>query len=462
MPIELKVPSFGESITEVMLGEWLKQPGDKVAQDDPIVVIETDKVTAELPAPADGVVTEVLKQEGASANVGDVVGYMEAGEAPSTGGEAGGEAPSEARESEPEPEPESKPEPEPEPAEQQAEPKQEAGPQPAAEPGEAAESKTGTTADDDRVMPAARRLLHEHGLSASDVEATGPGGRLLKEDVQRHVDGGGGEAAPRREEPQRGRPASGQEATATDVSAIRYPEPPVADTRQEEAVPMSPMRKRIAERLVHSQQTTATLTTFNEIDMTAVQQLRAEYKQSFQEQHGVKLGLMSFFVKAAIEALKAVPGVNAQVRDENIVYHNYYDIGVAVGGGRGLVVPIIRSAERMSFAGIEATIADFAERAKSGKLQLEELQGGTFTISNGGVFGSMLSTPILNPPQSGVLGLHAIQERPVAIEGRVEIRPMMYIALTYDHRIVDGREGVTFLKRVKECMENPARILLEV
>jgi 2-oxoglutarate dehydrogenase E2 component (dihydrolipoamide succinyltransferase) len=236
----------------------------------------------------------------------------------------------------------------------------------------------------------------------------------------------------------------------------------VADARQVETVAMSPMRKRIAERLVQSQQQTATLTTFNEIDMTAVQELRAEYKETFREKYGIKLGLMSFFVKAAIEALKTVPGVNAQIQDDSIVYHNYYDIGVAVGGGRGLVVPIIRSAERLSFAQIETTIADFAQRAQSGKLQLEELQGGTFTISNGGVFGSMLSTPIVNPPQSGVLGLHAIQERPVAIEERVEVRPMMYVALTYDHRIVDGREGVTFLKRVKECMENPARILLEV
>jgi 2-oxoglutarate dehydrogenase E2 component (dihydrolipoamide succinyltransferase) len=236
----------------------------------------------------------------------------------------------------------------------------------------------------------------------------------------------------------------------------------VADARQVETVAMSPMRKRIAERLVQSQQQTATLTTFNEIDMTAVQELRAEYKETFREKYGIKLGLRSFFVKAAIEALKTVPGVNAQIQDDSIVYHNYYDIGVAVGGGRGLVVPIIRSAERLSFAQIETTIADFAQRAQSGKLQLEELQGGTFTISNGGVFGSMLSTPIVNPPQSGVLGLHAIQERPVAIEERVEVRPMMYVALTYDHRIVDGREGVTFLKRVKECMENPARILLEV
>jgi 2-oxoglutarate dehydrogenase E2 component (dihydrolipoamide succinyltransferase) len=285
-------------------------------------------------------------------------------------------------------------------------------------------------------MPAAQRLLDEHGLAAADVRATGPGGRLLKEDVQRHV----------RED--RRRPA-------TQAAPAEHDE-------REEVVPMTPLRKRIAERLVEAQRTSAILTTFNEIDLSAVKALRAAQQERFQARHGVKLGFMSFFVKAAVEALKRVPQVNAEIRDEAIVYRNRYDIGVAVGGGKGLVVPIVRDAERLSFAEVELAIADLAERAQANKLTLEELQGGTFTISNGGIYGSLLSTPILNPPQSGILGLHAIQDRPVVRDGQVVVRPMMYVALSYDHRLIDGREAVTFLKHVKECVEEPTRILLEI
>jgi 2-oxoglutarate dehydrogenase E2 component (dihydrolipoamide succinyltransferase) len=291
-------------------------------------------------------------------------------------------------------------------------------------------------------MPSAKRAAAQAGLEPSAVPGTGPGGRVLKEDVQRAA------AAP---------------APAPKPGPVQASAPiPVGGERTEEIVPMSPMRKRIAERLVESQQTAALLTTFNEIDMGAVMALRKEYQPQFQEKYGIKLGFMSFFVKAAVEALKLIPGVNGEIRDNSIVYRNYYDIGVAVGGGKGLVVPVIRNTERLGFAQVEQAIADFARRARDNKLQLGELQGGTFTISNGGIYGSLLSTPIINPPQSGILGLHAIQERPVAIDGQVVVRPMMYIALTYDHRLVDGREAVTFLKRIKECVEQPSRILLEV
>jgi 2-oxoglutarate dehydrogenase E2 component (dihydrolipoamide succinyltransferase) len=395
MPVsELKVPSVGESITEVQIGDWLVGEGASARKDDALVVIETDKVTVELPAPVAGKVTKVLKKKGDKATVGEVIGYIEAGAAKSDA------------------------------------PKAEAAPAPtpAAAPAKSAPAKGET-----HVMPAAQRALATSGLAASDVEPTGPGGRMLKEDVQRAA------AAPK------------STASASTGGA-----------REEEVVPMTPMRRRIAERLVEAQNTAALLTTFNEIDMSAVMALRNEFKDDFQKKHNAKLGFMSFFVKASIEALKLIPQVNAEIKDQSIVFKNYYDIGVAVGGGKGLVVTIIRNAERLSFAQIETTIADLGARAQANKLTLDELQGGTFTISNGGIYGSLLSTPILNPPQSGILGLHAIQERPVARDGQVVIRPMMYVALTYDHRIVDGREAVTFLKRIKECLENPSRMLLEI
>lgn len=310
-------------------------------------------------------------------------------------------------------------------------------------------------------MPAARRALEQAGLEPSDVKGTGPGGRVLKEDVLRHLEG----------------PAAARSAASAPAAPPEAPPPPPpppppsaapvtpstpAGTRMEEEVPMSPMRATIARRLVEAQQTAALLTTFNEADMSAVIALRSRLRESFEKKYGVKLGFMSFFVKAAVDALKQFPAVNAEIRGETIVYRNYYDIGIAVGGGKGLVVPILRNAELMSFAEIEQAIADFAARAKENRIGLEELKGGTFSISNGGIYGSLLSTPIVNPPQSGILGLHAIQDRPVAVDGQVVIRPMMYLALTYDHRIVDGREAVSFLRRIKECIESPERMLLEI
>ena len=291
-------------------------------------------------------------------------------------------------------------------------------------------------------MPSAERLMGQHGIAPADVPATGPGGRVLKEDVLEHM--------ARTPEPGRPRTEPGAPAEAA----------PGEPSATEEAVPMSPLRLRVAERLKEAQNTAALLTTFNEIDMSGVVALREELQQPFQERYGVKLGFMSFFVKAAIDALMRFPQVNAEIRDKEIIYKNYYDIGIAVGGGRGLVVPVLRGADRLSFAEIEIAIADFAQRARDNKLSLDELKGGTFTISNGGVYGSLLSTPIVNPPQSGILGLHAIHKRPVAIDDQIVIRPMMYVALTYDHRIIDGRESVTFVKHVKELIERPTRMLL--
>jgi len=404
MAIELKVPTVGESITEVQMGEWLKGEGDSVARDEVIAKIETDKVTVDLTAPNDGVLSRILVKKGQTASVGDVVAHIEEG--------AAGKSTPKA-----------------------AEPAKSELPKAKAEaPEERAKSVRPTIPPQGfaRVMPSARRALKERGLNPDDVEATGPGGRVLKEDVDRLKE----------------KPA--QKA------------PPVAQDRQEEVVAMSPFRKRIAERLVQSQQTAALLTTFNEVDMGAVMDLRKTHQEAFQEKYGIKLGFMSFFVKATIEALKLIPSVNAEIRGNDVVYKNFYDIGVAVGGGKGLAVPVIRNAERLGFAEVEQTIADYGKRAKDNKLELSELQGGTFTITNGGIYGSMMSTPIVNPPQSGILGLHAIQDRPMAVKGQVVIRPMMYVALTYDHRLVDGREAVTFLKRIKQCMEEPARILLEV
>lgn len=417
MPIELKVPSVGESIKEVELGDWLKNPGDKVRQDETLVVIESDKASVDLPAPVSGTLTKILKKKRERAAVGEVIAYIEAGE---VNGASSGKTESRRltaiRNA---------------PAAPAAPPAPPALPAPA--PQESAASRPGTI-----VMPAARRALAEHHLTAEQVEPTGPGGRMLKEDVLRQAE--------------------------SKPAAVAQPETfaPVPPSRQEEVVHMSPMRRRIAERLVEAQHNAALLTTFNEVDMSAVMALRNKHKDAFLARYNAKLGFMSFFVKAVVDALKLVPQVNAEVRGEDIVYHNYCDIGIAVGGGKGLVVPVLRNAERLSFAEVEVKIADFGKRAQENKIGLDELKGGTFTISNGGVYGSLLSTPIVNPPQSGILGLHAIQERPVAQAGQVVIKPMMYIALTYDHRIIDGREAVTFLKRIKDSIEEPSRMLLEI
>lgn len=430
MPVELKVPSVGESITEVQIGEWLKAVGDHVKKDEVLVMIETDKVTVELPAPIAGVLSEIRVANGKVATVGDVIGAIEeatmVAEAPPAPPLATAATRSEAR-----------------------------PPAVSAEPVTLEHSPKSARAESvppegfARVMPAARRALAESGLSPADVVPTGPGGRLLKEDVLRA----------RPSEP----PAAGVPLAPAPPPLPLGPAPAApSGAREEEVVAMTPMRKRIAERLVESLQTSAQLTTFNEVDMSAVFALRKEFQERFQAKYGIKLGLVSFFVKAAIEALKQVPEVNAEIRGTDVIYKNYYDIGVAVGGGKGLVVPIIRNAECLSFAETERAIAEFGKRAQDGKLKLEELQGGTFTISNGGVYGNLLSTPIINPPQSAILGLHAIQDRAVVRDGQIVIRPMMYVAVSYDHRIIDGREAVGFLKRIKECVEQPTRILLEV
>jgi 2-oxoglutarate dehydrogenase E2 component (dihydrolipoamide succinyltransferase) len=422
MSIELKIPEIGESITEVEIGRWLKTEGQSVTKDDPVVTLESEKATVELPAPDSGVLGQILKPKGATAKVGEVIAYLEKDDSKTSVKER------EPKTSQKKALPDSAPENEP-----------------------AEESGGSKPSPESRIMPAAARVMAERGLRVEEIKPTGPGGRLLKEDVLKSStseEKSKAASAPPRREPE------------TSTMLIRKPTP--ATDRQEEVVPMTMLRRTVAERLVHGQHSAALLTTFNEVDMSAVIELRKQYADDFQKKYNVKLGFMSFFVKAAIDALKQYPAVNAEVRDTNIVYHNYFDIGVAIGGGKGLVVPVLRNAERMSFAEIEVAIGDFARRAKENKLKIEELQGGTFTISNGGVYGSLLSTPIVNPPQSGVLGMHTIQERPVAREGNVVIRPMMYLALTYDHRLVDGREGVTFLKRIKEVIESPARMLMEV
>ena len=403
MGIELKVPVIGESITEVEIGRWLKNKGDFVGKDEPIVAIDSEKATVEIPAPISGTLSDLLKKPGETAKVGEVIAYLE------ENGQPPAAKPATAQSRPPEAKSAAKPEP--------------------------------------RITPAAQRALAETELRPEDVKPTGPGGRVLKEDVLR-------EAQPKKAEAKPAGPS--QPAVGSAPPANQGP------LRQEEVVPMTRLRRTIAERLVQAQAQAALLTTFNEVDMSAVMSLRKEYGETFQQKHGLKLGIMSFFVKSVVEALKDTPQLNAEIRGTDIVYRNYYDIGVAVGTERGLVVPVLRNTERMSFAQVESAIGDFAKRARENKLKPEELQGGTFTISNGGVYGSLLSTPIVNPPQSGVLGMHTIQERPVAREGAVVIRPMMYIALTYDHRIVDGREAVTFLKRIRDIIENPARMLLEI
>ncbi len=419
MPVELKVPSVGESITEVQVGEWLKNVGDSVRQDDVVVMLETDKVTVELPAPVSGTISQILLKPGTSANVGDIVGYMEEGPVAAA-------APSAKKDDKKKDAAKAAP----------AKSAQQVASVPNAPATKAPEVASDVPAA--RVMPAAQRAATAAGVAASEVTASGPGGRVLKEDVQRHV-----------------------QALKAPAPAPA-PSPVSGDERLEDVVAMTQIRKRIAARLVEAQQTAALLTTFNEVDMGAVQELRKTYQEAFTAKYGIKVGFMSFFVKAAVDALRLFPAVNAEVRGTDIVYHNYCDIGVAVGGGKGLVVPIIRNAERLSFADIEKTIAEFGQRAKANTLKLDDLTGGTFTISNGGVYGSLLSTPIVNPPQSGILGLHAIQDRAVVVNGEIKVRPMMYVALTYDHRIVDGREAVSFLKRIKDAIEQPARMLLEV
>jgi len=417
MAVELKVPQAGESVQEVQIGEWRKGDGDYVRQDEILVEIETDKAAMELPAPASGLLS-IRKQKGEIVKVGEVLASVD-DSAAKPQGEQGGTA---------------------KPAQMKAES--------AASSGANASQSKGEPV----VMPAARRAMAQSGVSMEDVKPTGPGGRILKEDVMRGRTGEGRQGGGAKPE------ALGSRDEEKDMVSPAAASGP----RHEETVPMSMLRRRVAQRLLEAQQNAAMLTTFNEADMSAVMQLRKDYIDSFEKKYGIKLGFMSFFVKAAIDALKLYPQINAEIRGNDIIYKNYFDVGVAVSSERGLVVPVLRNAELMSFAQVEQSIAELARRARDNKLALEDLEGGTFTITNGGIFGSLLSTPILNPPQSGILGLHAIQDRAVVREGQIVVRPMMYVALTYDHRIVDGREAVTFLRRIKECIENPSRMLLEV
>jgi 2-oxoglutarate dehydrogenase E2 component (dihydrolipoamide succinyltransferase) len=431
--VAIKIPEVGESISEVSIGEWLKHEGDLVERDEDIVVIETDKATVEVPAPEAGRVVKILKNSGDTASVNEVIAYIDesAADAKAKDGSAQAEqAPPSTRAAESQ-----KPSAAPPPVEEKTETKEEA-PQPP-------RAKTPT-----RVAEPAT----EQPTGAPEAKSEEAG---MLDSLQ-----------PGREAPVRQVKTAAPESSREKLQSMRPKKEPVAPARaaerREDVVPMSQFRRRIAERLVHAQQSAALLTTFNEIEMTAVIELRRKYRDVFTEKHGVKLGFMSFFAKAAVGALKLVPEVNAEIRGDNIVYRNFFDIGIAVGGGKGLVVPVLRDAEALSFAAIEKTIADFARRAEENKLKPEELQGGTFTISNGGVYGSLLSTPIVNPPQSAILGLHAIEERPVARGGVVVIRSMMYVALSYDHRIIDGREAVTFLKRIKDLVEDPTRLLFEI
>ena len=403
------VPAVGESISEVQISQWLKKEGEWVAAGTDLVDLETEKASVQVSAPVDGILVRILKPNDQFAAVGETIAEFQ----PAAKGASAGSASA----------------------------------SPAASPAPAAPASANVAP---HVMPAAQRLAGDNNISLAGVSGTGPGGRVLKEDVAKIV-----ESKPVAVAPAAPKPSATLTAANTGLQQG-------SANRGEEIKPMSMIRRTIASRLVQAQHNAALLTTFNEVDMQPVMQLRTKYRDAFQEKHGVKLGFMSFYAKAACEALKRFPSVNAEIRGNNIVYRNYYDIGIAIGGGKGLVVPVLRNVEKMSFADIEKTIADFASAAMANKLMPEDLEGGTFTISNGGIYGSLLSTPIVNPPQSGILGLHSIQERPVAVNGQVVIRPMMYLALTYDHRIIDGREAVTFLKTIKDVIEDPSRLFLEI
>jgi len=404
MTVEIKVPAMGESVTEATISKWFKKEGDAVKRDEPLLELETDKVTVEVPSPADGAIESISAQAGATVQVGALLGAIAEGKA--------GAAPA---------------------ASKPAAPKAEA-PKPAAAAPAPAKA-------DAPAMPSAKRISEESGIPLSSVAGTGKDGRVTKGDML-------GALAARSSAPAPAAPAA--------------PAGPRANEAREERVAMTRLRKTIALRLKESQNTAAQLTTFNEVDMTAVMGLRSTYKDVFEKKHGVKLGFMGFFTKAVVAALKDLPNINAEIEGDHIIYKNYHDIGIAVSTERGLVVPVVRDADHLSLAGIEKAIADFGARARDNKLKLEELQGGTFSITNGGVFGSLMSTPILNSPQSGILGMHKIQPRPMAVGDKIEIRPMMYLALSYDHRIVDGREAVTFLVKVKENLEDPQRLILDV
>ncbi|MDF1793491.1 MAG: 2-oxoglutarate dehydrogenase complex dihydrolipoyllysine-residue succinyltransferase [Thalassobaculaceae bacterium] len=429
MATEIKVPALGESVSEATVAKWMKAVGDAVAADEPLVELETDKVTLEVNAPASGVLQEIAAQEGAEVEVGALLGSID---------ESATAAPKKAE-----------PKTEAAPAKTEA-PKEEPKKAEAPKPAPAAAPAAAGAYEVKTMSPAVRKLVDENNLDPAKIKPTGKDGRLVKEDVQTAIEAGTAKRS------FSAAPAAGAAA------APAGPLPPRPEDPREERVKMTRLRQAIARRLKEAQNTAAMLTTFNEVDMTNVMALRNEYKESFEKKHGVKLGFMSFFVKASLAALQELPAVNAEIYGDEIVYKNYFDIGVAVGTPSGLVVPILRDADQLSFAGVEQGINTLGVKARDGKLSLAEMQGGTFTISNGGVYGSLMSTPILNPPQSGILGMHKIQPRPMAIGNSVEIRPMMYLALSYDHRIVDGREAVTFLVKVKDAIEDPRRLLLDL
>jgi 2-oxoglutarate dehydrogenase E2 component (dihydrolipoamide succinyltransferase) len=424
MSIEVKVPQLPESVSDATLVSWHKRAGDAVRRDENLVDLETDKVVLEVPAPSDGVLSEIRLDDGATVTSGQVLAVLDpdgAGVKP-----AAGNGPDELQAAQKSGAPE----------EPRAPKKAEA----AIGPADAAATRSA-----DRLGPAARRLVEEHDIDAADIAGTGREGRVTKGDVLKYLEAGSGDHD------------IDESAAKVAVAAPRA----AGESRSEQRVRMTRLRARIAERLVAAQHTAAMLTTFNEIDMSAVIGLRSRYKDAFLERHGVKLGFMSFFVKASIEALRRFPVLNASLDGEDVVYHEYFDIGVAVSTDRGLIVPIVRNAESLSYADIEKAITDFGTRARDGRITMDELTGGTFTITNGGIFGSLLSTPILNPPQSGILGMHKILERPIVIDGDIVARPMMNVALTYDHRLVDGREAVQFLVTLKDCLEDPARLMLQ-
>ena len=406
MSTEVKVPVLGESITEATLGQWLKKPGEPVAVDEPIASLETDKVAVEVPSPVAGIMGAYAVEEGATVNVGAVIASIDAGTGSAAAPAAAAVAPAVTS---------------------------------TAAPAPAAASEN----SDLPLSPAVRRLVLELGIDPSKIKGTGKDGRLTKEDVVAAA---------------KGAPAPAATSASTATPAASAP----AGARQEERVKMTRLRQTIAKRLKSAQDTAALLTTFNDVDMSAVMEARATYKDLFEKKHGVRLGFMGFFTKAVALAARDVPAVNAQIDGDEIVYHNYLDVSVAVSAPNGLVVPVVRNADAMSFAQIEKAIGDFGAKAKAGALTMEDMSGGTFTISNGGVFGSLMSTPIINPPQSAVLGLHRIEDRPVVRDGQVVVRPMMYLALSYDHRLIDGREAVTFLKIVKEAIEDPTRLLIDL
>lgn len=446
MAIEIVVPTLGESVTEATVGKWFKKAGDAVKADEALAELETDKVTLEVNAPASGIISEIAVKEGETVAPGAVLGAIAEGQtaaaAPSKPAQAAASTPqAHAAPAQ------TKPAPEPARATASSAPHMQAapaygnGPQPAQARGANAET----------LAPSVRRLAEETGIDPSTVSGTGKEGRVTKGDMLAVIEGGAS------------RPGaiSFPPMQAPQPAALRTPSLP-SDEAREERVRMTKLRQTIARRLKEAQNTAAMLTTFNEVDMSTIMAVRNQYKDLFEKKHGVKLGFMGFFVKACIQALQEVPSVNAEIDGQDVIYKKYCHIGIAVGSDRGLVVPVVRDADQKSIAVIEKEIASFGRKARDGKLSLEEMQGGTFTISNGGVYGSLMSTPILNAPQSGILGMHKIQERPVAVEGKIEIRPMMYLALSYDHRLVDGREAVTFLVRVKECLEDPQRLVLDL